>query len=80
VEGHFVISSPLDQTINRVAILIDRTPEILVFALNGDDRFIQMPVITQPALAFVQSSRIRWAKLQGLSPYGLVGNDDATFG
>ena len=76
----FLIASPLHENINGVPILIDRTPEILMLPVNGDDDFIQMPGIAQLALPFFQFARIGRAKLQAPAPYRFVGHDDATFG
>ena len=43
--GRLFIASPLDQDINGIAILIDGPPEILLFPLNRDDHFIEVPGI-----------------------------------
>ena len=44
--GRFLVASPLHQDINRVAVLINRTPQILALPLNGDKDFVQIPGIT----------------------------------
>ena len=75
----FFIPSSLHQDINGVAILIDRTPEILMLPVNGDDRFIEVPGIAQATLSFLQSSRIGGPKLQAPASYRFVGHDDAPF-
>jgi len=64
-EAHrrLLVASPLHQNINGLAILIHRAPEILLFSVNRDDRFIQMSGIAQAALLFFQFSRIGRAKL-----------------
>lgn len=61
-DGGLFIASPLHKDINGVAILINRSPEVLMFALNGDDGFIDVPRITQAALALLECARIGRAK------------------
>jgi hypothetical protein len=75
-----LIATALHENIHDIAILIDRTPEVLMFSLNGDDRFIEVPGIAQAALVFFQSPRIRGAELQAPLSNGFVGHDDAAFG
>lgn len=62
-----------------IPVLIDRPPEILLFPLDGDDRFIEMPGVAQLALSLFQSSRIGRAKFQAPPPDRFVGHDDAPF-
>ena len=75
--GLLIVSS-LHQDINGVPILIDRTPQILMLPVNGDDDFIEMPGIAQLALPFFQSAHIRRSKLQTPAPYRLVGHEPIT--
>jgi hypothetical protein len=42
----FLVASPLDQNINRVAVLINRTPKIVLVTLNRDKHLIKIPGIT----------------------------------
>ena len=44
------ISALGDQNIDYVSILIDGSPQIEVLALDGDEEFIDMPEIAEPAL------------------------------
>lgn len=60
--GGLCIASPLHKDINGVAILINRKPEVLMFVLNGDDGFIEVPRITQAALALLECASIGWAR------------------
>ena len=78
-EAHrgLLVPSPLHKNINGVAILIDRTPEVLMFPLNGDDRFIQMPGIAQFALPLIQSPRISGAKLRAPLPHRFADGVDS---
>jgi len=74
--GGFLVPLWLHQNINGVPILIDRAPEILMLSLDRDNRFIEMPGIAQPTLAFLESARIRWTKFQAPAPYRFIGDDD----
>ncbi len=42
----FFVASSLDQNINRVAVLINRTPKIVLVTLNRDKHLIKIPGIT----------------------------------
>jgi hypothetical protein len=75
-----LVAAALHQNIDRIAILIDRAPQIVLCALNGDNRFIEVSGIAQAALALFQFPRIRGAKLQAPLSNGFVGHDDAAFG
>ena len=44
------ISALGDQNIDHVSILIDGSPQIEVLALDGDEEFIDVPDIAEPAL------------------------------
>ena len=48
--------------------------------LNGNDRFIEMPGVTQFALSLFQSSRRGRAKFQAPPPDRFVGHNDTPFG
>ena len=76
--GGLFVAPPLDEDINGIAVLIDRTPEVLMLPVNGDDDFIEVPRITQCPLAFLESTRIGGAKLQAPTLYRFISDDDAT--
>jgi hypothetical protein len=38
----------LDQDIQDMALLIDRPPQVVPLAMNGEEDFIQMPLIARP--------------------------------
>ncbi len=42
----FFVASPLDQNINRVAVLVHGSPQIVPFPLDGHKNFVDMPGIT----------------------------------
>ena len=56
-DRRFLVAAALHQNIDRIAILIDRAPQIVLCVLHGDDRFIGVPGIAQAALVFFFSLR-----------------------
>ena len=48
------ITSRLHQDVDYVAVLIDRTPEILQFSVDSKEDLVQMPVVAEPALSSLQ--------------------------
>lgn len=78
-DGGLFIASPLHKDINGVAILINRLPEVLMFALNGDDGFIDVPRITQAALALLECARLGRTKLQTPLSDTFIRDENAAF-
>jgi len=74
-----VIAPRLHQDINDIAILIDRTPEVVPLPLNGDKDFINMPGVTQPPLAFLEVAGVVRSKLLAPLAHGFVGHRDSPF-
>ena len=74
-----LVASPLHQDINRVAVLIDRSPQILLFALDGHKHFIKMPHITESTLSLLQCPRVSRSKLPAPLANDFVGDGDASF-
>jgi hypothetical protein len=73
------ITSRLHQDVDYVAVLIDRPPEILQLAVDSKEDLVQMPVVTESALASLQFADILCAKLLTPQPNGFIGYEDATF-
>jgi hypothetical protein len=42
-----LVAVALDQDIQYVPVLINGSPEVVPFAINGEEDFIQMPLITR---------------------------------
>jgi len=74
-----LVASPLRQDINRVAVLVDRSPQILLFALEGHKHFIKMPRITKSTLSLLQYPRVRRSTLPAPWAKGCVGDGEASF-
>ena len=49
--GSPAVATRLDEDIDDVAILIDGAPEIVPLSLDGDEDFVQVPGVAQPALS-----------------------------
>jgi len=75
-----LIAAALHQNINDIAVLINRTPQILPFPLNCDKDFVDVPGIAQASLLVFEFSSIVRPKLLTPLPNGLIGHRDATFG
>ena len=72
------VSVACDQNIQDVAVLVHRSPKIMAFAADGDEHFVHVPDVAEPALSPPQSTSIRWPKLAAPESNGFVGNGDAT--
>ena len=80
-EAHrrLLVASPLHQDINRVAVLVDRSPQIRLFALDAHTPFIKMPRITKSTLSLLHCPCVCRSKLPAPLANGVVGDGDASF-
>jgi hypothetical protein len=49
--GSTLVATRLDEKIDHITILINRTPEILPLTLNGDEHLVQVPRVAQATLS-----------------------------
>ena len=70
----------LHQDVDDVAVLIDGTPEVLQWAVDSDEHFVQIPRIAEPALASLESPGIRGAEFDRPLSDRLVHHDHSAFG
>ena len=56
------LRTPLNQNVDRITVLINGTPQIVLLAANLDKYFIEMPGIAQSTLAFLQNSGVLRSK------------------
>ena len=75
-----LVSATCDQDIEDIAILVNGSPKIMMFAANRDEHFIHVPDVAEPTLSSPQSRSIRWSKLPAPGSNGFVGHGDATLG
>ena len=67
-----LIPMRLDQNVDHVAVLIHGTPQILLFAIDSNEDFIQMPLVAQPSLSSLQFASIDRTELLTLLPDRLI--------
>ena len=60
------VAPALDQDIQHVAVLINRTPEVGRFALDGQKNFIDVPRIARPRTTATQRVGVLLPKLRGM--------------
>jgi len=75
--GSTSVTTRLDEDIDHVTILINRTPEILPLTLNGDEHLIQVPRVAQTALSPLYAASVFRAELEAPQTNSFVGNCDA---
>ncbi len=75
--GGFPITARLDENIDHVTILINRTPKILTFASDRDEDLVQVPRIAEATLPTLQASSVLRTKLEAPKSDRFVGNRDA---
>jgi hypothetical protein len=76
--GGFGIPPWLNEYVEYNAVLIHRTPKVMLHALDPDEHLIKVPLVTGPRTAAAQSAREGLAELLAPAPDGLVGDDNAT--
>jgi len=65
-----LITAPLNQNIDHVAVLIHGAPQILLFTVDSNEDFVQVPNIAEAALTPLQLSGIVRTEL--LTPNRIV--------
>ena len=48
--GRTFVTSALNQDIQHVALLVDRSPKVMALAVDRDEHFVQMPLVTSAGL------------------------------
>ena len=62
--GRLLVAPALHQHIQRVPLLIDRPPQVMVLALDRQHDLVQMPFVSTPGLAPTQHVRVGLAEFQ----------------
>ncbi len=70
------IAARLDEDVDRVAVLIDRTPEIVSLALDGHEEFVQVSRVAQTTLVTFERTGVLETELQTPQSDGLVCDHD----
>ena len=78
--GCTLIAARLQQNIDDITVLIHGAPKILLLAVDSDEKFVQIPGITEASLFLLKTSGIVGAEFPAPLSDGLVGNNDSAFG
>ena len=78
--GGAAISPRLNQNVDDIAVLIDRSPQVLLLTLNLHEHFIQIPEVAEPACFLLQPTSVLAAKLPAPLADRFKGDDDASLG
>jgi hypothetical protein len=73
-----LIPTALDQNIQDVAVLIDGPPEVVPCPIDGEEDFIEMPLITALGTPVSQLIGIRLPELQTPLTDGFIRDKDPT--
>ena len=69
----------LDEDVEHVAILVDRSPEILPPALNRDEELVQVPRIAEATFSPLEPASVFGAELPTPLADRLIGDGDSAF-
>ena len=73
-----LVSAACDQDVEHIAVLVNRSPQIMAFAADGDEHFVHVPDVTEPTLPSPQSAGVFGSKLAAPGSNGFVGYGDST--
>ena len=73
-----LVPATLHQDIQQGAVLIDRPPEIVVFALDGEKHLVEMPIVTGSRPTATELVGVGLAKLAAPLANRLIGYNDST--
>ncbi|MGB7301434.1 MAG: hypothetical protein WBD34_19095, partial [Burkholderiaceae bacterium] len=76
--GCLSIAFLLHEYINDFSILIDGTPQIMLFPVDLDKDLIKIERITEPQVPTLQAPGVSWAELVAPEPDRLITDDDAS--
>ena len=72
------VAPTLHQNVEHGAALVDRAPQIVLFAADAEEHFIQMPFVAWPRPAPLGPVGGGWSEPQVLGADAFVADDDAT--
>jgi hypothetical protein len=78
--GGSLITSALHQDIKDVAMLIDRSPEVVPLAIDSEKHLVQVPLIATARATTAQFIDVGLTELQAPLAHGFVGEHDASLG
>jgi hypothetical protein len=76
----FLVAPPWHQDIQHVAVLVHGPPQIMLFAVNGQKNFIQVPFVPRPGTPASDLVGVLLTRLATPLPDRFVRHDHATDG
>ena len=78
--GRLGVSPRLQVHIDDLAVLIDRSPQVVTLTGNLDEHFVDEERVAESGVLAPKSPRKMWAELVAPQPHRLVAHLDAAFG
>jgi hypothetical protein len=75
--GRATIAPILNKNIEDNTMLIDGTPEIVLYSLDSDKNFVHVPLVSRLGPAAAQAISENPAEFFAPSPHCLIGDDNA---
>jgi len=75
--GSIGIAPVLNKDVEHDAVLIHRTPEIVLRALDPDEHLVEVPLVPGPRPAAAQAVGKALTEFPAPAPHGLIGDDNA---
>ena len=72
-----LVSAACGQDVEHIAVLVNSPPKIMTFAADGDEHFVHVPNVAEPALPSPQGAAVFRSKLAAPGSNGFVGYRDA---
>ena len=72
--------SRLDQYVEDVTVLVDRSPQVLLAAVQGDEQLIEMPRVSEAPASVPEPAGIRAAERTTPPSDRLIGDRNASLG
>ena len=74
--GGATVTTALNQSVNDEAVLINGAPKPMLFAIDGDDDLIEMPLVAELGRASPDAIREFPPEFLGPAPDGFMANDN----
>jgi len=80
LDGRRPVSTTLDQNLEDLALVVNRTPQIHALARDPDDHFVEMPTIARSRTAPSRAPSDRRSEFEHPTANALVGEVEAALG
>src|SRR5262245_2223897 len=78
--GSALIPMSLNEDVDHVAVLIHRTPQILLLAVDSNKHLVQVPVVAESSLTPLQFPNMFMTEFLTPPPDRLIRHDDSALG